>query len=38
MAEDRAFDISAARADLDFDPIPFAEGIRRQLTSEIDAM
>jgi len=38
MGEDRAFDISPARRDLGFNPIPFEEGIRRQLAGEIDAL
>lgn len=30
LAEDKAFDISAARRDLGFDPRPFVEGIRQE--------
>jgi len=35
MREDKVFDITAARRDLGFDPIPFAEGIRRKLAGEV---
>lgn len=35
MREDKVFDISAARRDLGFDPIPFQEGIRRKLAGEV---
>ena len=38
MAEDKAFDISAARRDLGFSPISFSEGLRRQLAGEIDTL
>jgi len=38
FGEDRAFDISAARRDLGFNPISFEEGVRRQLAGEIDAV
>jgi uncharacterized protein YbjT (DUF2867 family) len=38
MAEDRAFDIAPARADLGFDPTAFDEGVRRQVAGEIDAV
>jgi nucleoside-diphosphate-sugar epimerase len=38
MAEDRAFDVSAARRDLAFNPVSFEEGLRRQLAGEIDAL
>lgn len=35
MREDKVFDISDARRDLGFEPIPFAEGIRRKLAGEV---
>jgi nucleoside-diphosphate-sugar epimerase len=38
FGEDRAFDISAAQRDLGFAPIPFEQGIRRQIAGEIDAV
>jgi len=38
MAEDRAFDISAARRDLDFRPLGFEEAVRRQIAGEIEAL
>lgn len=34
LTEDKAFDISAARADLGFDPRPFAEGIAQEAVME----
>jgi len=34
LLEDKVFDISDARRDLGFDPIPFEEGIRRKLRGE----
>jgi len=38
MAEDRAFDIALARRELDFAPVAFEEGVRRQIAGEIDAV
>lgn len=35
LNEDKTFDISDARRDLDFDPIGFEEGIRRKLAGEV---
>lgn len=36
MREDRAFDISAAQADLDFRPIDFDEGVALQIKGDVD--
>ncbi|MCX8037109.1 MAG: NAD(P)H-binding protein [Candidatus Sumerlaeia bacterium] len=38
LAEDKTFDISDARRDLGFSPVPFAEGIRRQVAGEIERL
>lgn len=38
MAEDRSFDINKARCELGFNPVPFEEGVRRQVAGEIDAV
>ena len=35
LEEDKVFDISEARRDLGFDPIPFEEGIRRKLANKV---
>lgn len=38
FAEDRSFDISAARRDLGYTPTRFEDGIRRQIARDIDAV